>query len=513
MSNVISYNNVPTTWARPPLPYIGTSSLWTARLPTLNALIDETQNNIQAPRPLILNAALTAVSLAQQGLIDVRKPNGQVVPTSLMLLAIANSGERKSSAESVFLKPIRTFQANQKVEYQTRLKKWRAEHEIWKIKRKAILKKVAKAASEGQSDPEEEQRLIAHDCEEPKKPREFKLLYEDSTSEALFYGLYQHLPTAGLTSSEGAGILSGAALNDLSKQNAIWSGDSITVDRKSQPSFELTDARLTVSLMVQEPAFRQYLQKHGEVARGSGLWARFLVCQPMSTQGSRFVGNGTQSWAHEEKFAERLTSLLQENVILLDEPARKKQVVGFTSEASERWVQVLNAIESEIRMDGRFNNAGDHASKLADNIARISAHFHWFEQFDGDISLETLEVAISVCFYYSDEFLRLFLAPSQASIDARDLNAWLDRHRMSGKRYIRRNHVRQCGPNALRDKKRLEAAINILQVNNFIFPVVVRKIGCLDLLPREPYNDIIAQYNILGEVDNTHFKSISESSL
>lgn len=84
-----------------------------ASLPLLSAAINEAEINIQAPRGLVINSALTAISIALQGLIDASKPNAQRVPVSLMLLAIANSGERKSTAESVFLKPIREFQSRQ----------------------------------------------------------------------------------------------------------------------------------------------------------------------------------------------------------------------------------------------------------------------------------------------------------------------------------------------------------------------------------------------------------------
>lgn len=64
-----------------------------ASLPLLSAAINEAELNIQAPRGLVINSALTAISIALQGLIDASKPNAQSVPVSLMLLAIANSGE------------------------------------------------------------------------------------------------------------------------------------------------------------------------------------------------------------------------------------------------------------------------------------------------------------------------------------------------------------------------------------------------------------------------------------
>ena len=179
--------------------------------------------------------------------------------------------------------------------------------------------------SSGVLSEEEEQRLFDHENHRPAKPKKFKLLYDDSTSEALFSGLNKSLPTAGLISSEGGGVLSGRALNDLSKQNAIWSGDSITVDRASAESYEINGARLTVSIMAQESAFKDYMDRRGEVSRGSGLWARFLVCNPRSTQGTRFIENGTMSWEYRDKFSARLVEILQKNIALLENPDREKQ--------------------------------------------------------------------------------------------------------------------------------------------------------------------------------------------
>ncbi|WP_083293880.1 DUF3987 domain-containing protein [Pseudomonas lundensis] len=89
------------------LPQCGSPFPRCAPLPLIGAAIDEAENNIQAPLPLILFSALTAISVSMQGLFDVRKPNGQCVPVSLMLLSIANSGERKSTAENIFLAPVR----------------------------------------------------------------------------------------------------------------------------------------------------------------------------------------------------------------------------------------------------------------------------------------------------------------------------------------------------------------------------------------------------------------------
>ncbi|UUJ40040.1 DUF3987 domain-containing protein [Pseudomonas extremaustralis] len=453
-------------------------------LPLLQASVDEAQNNIMAPRPLILMSALTAIAVVLQGLIDVRKPNGQIVPTSLMLLAIANSGERKSTVENVFLGPIRDFQQQQSSIYQKQVQQWRVRHDIWKAHGKDLFKDITKKARQGQPSHNDEQQLLAHQEKEPLQPKECKLLYEDSTSEALFLGLHQNLPTAGLTSSEGGGVLGGRALNDLSKMNAIWSGDPITVDRKTAESFVLNEARLTVSIMAQESAVSGYMARRGEMSRGSGLWARFLVCYPTSTQGYRVPHNCTQSWEHRGNFVERLTELLQQNAMLLQEAKHKKQVIAFTSEASDRWHQVVNAIEMEIRPGCQLEGAGDHASKLADNIARVAALFHSFEKFEGDISLSTLNAAIGFCESCSNDFFKLFMPPPQEQLDACELDHWLNHFRNPYNHLVRKNYIRQHCPNKLREKNRLDRALDVLCSKGLVSWVFNGRVTFVNVLPQ-----------------------------
>jgi hypothetical protein len=483
---------VGSVWSPPALPGTDFPFPLHSQLPVLNAAIDEVQRNVQAPRPLVFTSALTAIALAQQGLLDVQKPNGQQVPTSMMLMVIGDSGERKSTVENVFLHPIREFEREQKIKYREQVSRWTALHDIWNARRKALMKCAAKESSDAASA---EQRLLEHVVKEPVKPREFRVLYEDSTPEALFLGLSRNLPTAGLISSEGGGVLNGPALRELSKPNALWSGDQVTVDRALAESYEVS-ARLTVSLMVQKSAFDEYMEKRGEASRGSGMWARFVVAQPESTQGRRFVFNGTQSWEHREPFAKRIRTLMEENAVLLDQPNKEKLVAEFAPAACERWFEVLNAIEAEIGPGGRYELAGDHASKLADNIARMAAHFHWFEGFEGRISRETLESAISTCFWYSNEFLRLFVPPPQEEVDAHELCWWLYQRQMSGQRYIRKNHIRQYGPNRLRNGRRLQAALDLLQLRGRVSFFMLGGVTCVDLVPWNQFDPSAAQSSI-----------------
>lgn len=409
-----------------------------SQFPLLDAAINEAQANIQAPRGLIQNAALTAISVVLQGLVDIRKPNGQVAPTSLMLLAIADSGERKSTVENVFLKPIRAFQAKQGEEVKESQSVWKVKYDTWMVRRNGVLKAIMKKASKGLSADEEEKVLLALEKEAPAKPKEFKILYEDSTSEALFHGMYENLPAAGLISSEGGGVLEGRAFNDLSKQNAIWSGDSITIDRKTAESFKLVDARLTVSLMVQESVFSKYMAHKGGVSRGSGLWARFLICRPASTQGTRYVSTHVPSWYHQTQFASRLEHFLEMDLICFRGNKKEKEVIGFDSEAARLWVEIANDIESRMCAGGILYGLGDHGSKLVEVISRLAALLHCFEGFEGDISMSTLQAATDLAKWYSNDFIKLFGENSKENDEEQELNCWLDSFRKVGKRFVKK---------------------------------------------------------------------------
>lgn len=449
-------------------------------LPLIAGAVDEAEGNIQAPRALVYSAALTAMATAVQGFIDVCKPNGQIIPVSLMLLTVANSGERKSTAENVFMRGVRRFQDERDLIYQREFSDWSARQSIWEARRKAILKKALLLDREEGEEPCKQ--FVEHQSNAPVKPRRFKLLYEDATSEALFLGLHQNIPTAGLISSEGGGVLMGKAFNDLSKQNALWSGDAITVDRVSSESYEVR-ARLTVSLMVQESTFFNYMAKHGEKSRGSGLWARFLVCNPKSTQGTRFIAEGGVHWDCCERFSDRVMEILKNSVEFLSDPTRPKFLVRFSQAANNRWVSVFNGIEMEIRSGGRYFGMGDHASKLADNIARLAALLHFFEKKAGDIAVETLDAAVEICFWYSDEFLRMFSSPPQEEVDAQELDAWLKLKRECGERFVTKNSILQKGPSQLRKVKRLDPAIEVLLAQGEVLLSKSGNVTYLDVYP------------------------------
>lgn len=451
----------------------------------LQGVVDEVSRNIQAPRPLILFSALTAISIAVQGEFDVRKPNGQVIPASLMLFLIADSGERKSTVENIFLEAIREVQTEKEKEYRDACEEWKIKRKVWAVKEKKLLKEIERSKS-GESRVDSIYALLAeHAKNEPVKPRRIKFLYDDATPESLFYGLHSDFPSAGLISGEGGGILGGAVMREMCKLNSIWSGDSIDVSRKTSESFVVENARLTTSLMVQNSVFQKYMQRSGTVARGAGLWARFLVCQPKTKQGERFVENLTQSWEYRGVFSRRLREILDSAVYSISCGDLERKICEFSPEAKEVWLGVYNSIEREMDAKGRFCEMTDYASKLADNIARVAAIIHVFEGEAGAISLSTLEFSIKLCFWCSDEFYRIFVPPQpepEEVVDARALDEWLFDLWKQGGDWVKINYIRKYGPNKIRSKVRLERALEELRRARKIIYSERHGCACIEIL-------------------------------
>ena len=70
--------------------------------PLLQDAVVEAQSFVQSPGALVACSALSALSPAAQGLANVRRDHQLVGPVSLYILAVAESGERKSTCDRIF---------------------------------------------------------------------------------------------------------------------------------------------------------------------------------------------------------------------------------------------------------------------------------------------------------------------------------------------------------------------------------------------------------------------------
>ena len=462
-----------------------------------NKAVREGCFNSQAPEPMVCLTALGYAALSLQGLADVKLPTGSCRPLSLLGLTIADSGERKSTVDNQFNKGAKAFEDKEGGKYLKEEGKYNLKKELHRD-RAALIKKSLDLSNKEEGERAYE-LLLAHNEKAPVKPIMSKLFYEETTPEALTLGLSENSPNAFFGSSEGGNIFNGRALPRTSILSTLWSGDDINVDRKVAKSFKLSGVRLTSHIMIQPSILGRYMEKTKGEARDSGLFARALVCAPYSNCGSRQVSEVEHSTDNLDEFNDRVAKFLLDSS-QLDSRADRK-VVNFSGEAKRIWIDIANDIEINMQPNGLYCNAKDHASKLAENIARVAAVIHCFEySLDEEISGSSLWEAINLVSYFSSHFMSVFSAPPKYITDAQNLMQWLAVYANSDIRYLKRNNILQYGPAGTRKKKDLEAVLEYLKPNRDLAEIMSRKTRVIDLWPQLPFDAAKLNQDLMQDV-------------
>lgn len=431
--------------------------------------VEEVAGFVKAPIPLVAGAALAALSLAIQAHADVQRAEKLHGPSGLFLLTIADSGERKSTCDGFFTKPIHDFEAAQSEAAKPKVQTFNANIGAWEAKCDGVKKQISQLAKESKPTANMEAALLALSREKPEAPRIPRLLYADVTPEALAYALAKQWPSAGVVTAE-AGIVFGShgmgkesVMRNLGLLNQLWDGTSLTIDRRTSEALTVRGARLTMALQVQEPTLREFFARSGTLARGTGFFARFLLAWPGSTQGLRPFTEAPANWPALEIFKRRLTAILDQPVTIDEDGALIPPMLSLTPEAKAAWVKYHDTIESELASGGELYDVRDVASKSADNAARLAALFQVFEGAGGAIGVEAFDGASQITAWHLTEARRFFgeLALPVELADAARLDSWLIEHcNRAGAHSIGKNYVRQHGP--LRDGARLDKAFSEL---------------------------------------------------
>src|SRR5690554_5974312 len=390
------------------------------RAPKLGGAAMELQQSIQAPYKVTLASALSMASVACQGLYDMKMPYGAINPLCLSALVIAESGERKTASFKEFTKALLDTESHLNKVYESILVRYKSQVLTWRMTLKGMEKEIKNKLLAGESTESEEWCLEEHLKKEPEKPMPMRLLFKDVSPSAMLSKMSK-LGVAALISSEGGEILDSKIFDAIPHLNSAWSGDSINLDRLGKPPVVIDNPRITICLMLQPDVLAMQSGKKDKMLRGSGHWSRYLVFSCDTTQGSRFSGNSSISRQHTDVFNKRESELLARWSSKVSKGELGREVVLFSNAGADLWTLIADRIEAENNPGRRFQDARDHASKLAENIARVAGVIHCFEGFSGGISAETVQLAADICEISSDDYLRTFVPPPQEMTDAAKL--------------------------------------------------------------------------------------------
>lgn len=448
--------------------------------PILRNAVIEAHYLTQAPIPLIVCSALGASSLAFQRGFDVQRPNGLVSPVSLYSLVVAESGERKSTVDAIFTQPILDYERLMSSYIDEHLESYQVQLTAWRLNEKLLHRKFKSKKVDG-TEPE----ILEHVRSKPKPPEPYRVLFDDATPEAIKFGLRKSSSSIGVFSAEASTILDGHGFSDLAFINDAWSGSNLRVDRRSSESFVIENPRITMLMMCQPAIFMRFLKRHGDQARGIGLFARFLFAFPTSTQGYRTPINAHQTDGHGiSQLNDRLRDVLARNI----SAGTSITVLTFAPSAALAWQNFYNFVESSSAPGCQYYAVRDYASKLAENVARIAAIFHIAQYDDDVISMTTIDAAISVAMFFMNEFCRMWnqIYIPQEVLDADILKGWIDRYSLKhpGNVFIEKKILTQCVTPCLRnDKQRRERAIEVLSCNGILREVPIGRKRWIELNP------------------------------
>ena len=442
----------------------------------LGAAILGIHDKIQAPLAICAQSVLANVSLVTQAHIDIELPFGQKRPTSLYLLSIAESGERKSSADNEASIAVKKKEAILR-------KKYISEHKNWQLREEAIKKvKSTILAKTKSTDPKTVAKEMAA-AGESSNPPLFPTL---TTTEPTFEGMTNHFvngqPTLGLFSTEGGQFISGNAMNQENKIKTatafslLWDGEPIKRMRAGDGSYVLVGKRFACHLMIQPGIDRKFFSD--ELLLKQGILSRFLPVFPTSLIGTRLYKpvdhKSEQSISSYNQKMEKILELPMPLATDSNEKSNPNELnpreITFSEKAKQAFFNFSDEVEKNMRENGKFETIRGFASKLPEHACRIAANLAFFENPSLSVIDNTyFERGKTIAIYYAEGFLRLledWTVPLDI-LDAERLLSWF-------KNTYKKNCVPLCHiyqkTRWVRSADKARKLMQLLEIHNWVTP-------------------------------------------
>jgi hypothetical protein len=250
--------------------------------PILGPAARAVMEHVQVPDALAAHAVLGCAALAAQPHANVQTLGG-TRPLSLFMLTIAESGERKTAADTLANTPVHERRVTLQTQYKAALREYEAV-------RQGHLMRIKKAKDDAESADDLIHMLKEIQAEPP--PRKPFFIVSEPTAEGLVISLRDGQFSQALATDEGGEFLGGYAMSEESELRTItllsrlWDGSPIDRVRATEKEHTtLFGRRLAVHLMVQPEIAHRLLAK--SLYRSQGLLARFLIVAPTSLIGTR----------------------------------------------------------------------------------------------------------------------------------------------------------------------------------------------------------------------------------
>jgi hypothetical protein len=435
----------------------------------LSAAASAVHDRVQAPLAICGQSVLGAAALAAQGHVDVELPigEGRAKPSSLYLLTVAETGERKTACDTEALSPIRHREKTLRERYDLDLPDYINDKAAWEKAREKARRRKDRAAIKEALDAL---------GPAPVPPFDPLLTCPEPTFEGLCKLFGTGWPSLGIFATEGGQFVGGHAMSDDARLrtaaglSALWDGEPIKRVRSGDGVSVLPGRRLTTHLMVQPVVADRWFRDALLVEQG--LLSRFLITAPDSVAGTRFHHRERPETARDlKRYNDRLLQTLRYRLPLAEGKRNELRPPRLVLSAVARkwWFECADGVESEIGAGGMYEQIRGFENKIPEHAARLAAVLTLVRDIDADEVMEDeMDAGIILAEHYANEASRLFGA-SQISghlrLAQRLLNWLLTRWREPN---ISLPDIYQRSLNAIGDKATAARLVTILEDHGWL---------------------------------------------
>jgi len=426
------------------------------------------------PPSLAAQSVLAACSLAVQPHFNVVLPTGKERPTSLFLVSVAESGDRKSTSDDLALGPVKAFERELEDQYGRDRASAALAQAAWDEAKREVTQRVKKQGREAL------ERAYIELGPRPDGPIEPTIAVRTGTTQGLLRRFSSCRPSLGLMSDEGGSWLGGFGMSDDNRLATIttlsdfWDGATVQILTAGEGFTALRGRRLTFHMMVQPIVAERLLGD--EEALGQGFLSRMLVSHPESLAGTRIVdptaGIDADAKAKLGTYSERLDRIIRANLPVEPETlVLTPRALPLSDKAARMWWEYYNDLERQLGPEGRLHAVKGFVGKLPEMAARLAANVAVFDEGAGieEIDGHAMACGIGLADFYLNEALRLFGQKAIDPIyrDAQDLSDWLKCKWREP--LISLTEISRGGPATLRSRSdRIRSVLEVLERHNHV---------------------------------------------
>lgn len=435
-------------------------------IPYVTAIQDLTQTPVEIAAQSVLSVAAVSV----QALADCFHPMRNVAfPSSIFFMTIAESSDRKSSADSDASLGMDEMEIMWEEEYKQEMKVYEFALSVWEKQKSDILKKSNMG---GKNDTFE--TLSAME-DKPEQPLSYFIKASEPTTEGLFKGLNGSKGSMGIFSAEGGQLLGGHAMTSENKLkfagflSSLWDGASHHRSRAALgESSILRGKRLSAHLLVQPLAVQATL--NDPLLVGQGFWARWLIASPKSLAGTRFAQEPKkESLILRDQWRAKVRSILQfpRAIVKGSRNVLKPREIPLSKEAVILWKEAYNGIENKMRENEVYESFRSIAGKFMEHSQRLATVVAVTENIGiTELSAKELQAGIDLAQYYLDVYIRL-VDKTKISQDEKDAEKILDFIRKKSSPIITVRDI-QMGCRVAKDGHKARKLLSILVDQGYI---------------------------------------------